>query len=131
MRTKAPMLFVLAVLVVGMAWQLAGVNAALGVSQSQSPSSGIDTGQLNDTAGNNSVEDGVSGQAPGSDAGGLIGIAISSGQALANIMGLVVMLPLVLDNGGVPYYWAYPLGLLAQLVAFIGLAQFVSNRNLR
>lgn len=131
------MLFVLAVLVVGMAWQLAGMSAALGVGQSQSPSSGIDTSQLNDTAGDNKVssgedeDGGISGQAPGSDAGGLIGIAISSGQALANIMALVVMFPLILDNLGVPYYWAYPLGLLAQLVAFIGLAQFVSNRDLR
>lgn len=131
MRTKAPMLFVAAVLVTGMAWQLAGINAALGVSQSDSPASGIETDTLNDTAGEHNVSSGVSGQAPGSDAGGLVGIAISSGQALANIMAIGVMFPVVLENGGVPYYWAYPLGLLAQIVLFIGLAQFVSNRDLR
>lgn len=131
MRTKAPMLFVAAVLVVGVAWQTAGMTAVLGASSSDGPTSGIDTGALNDTASDHNVDSGIGGQAPGSDAGGLIGIAISSGQAIADIFGMAVMLPIVLNNGGIPYYWAYPLGLLAQIISFIGLAQFVSNRNLR
>jgi hypothetical protein len=125
------MLFVAAVLVAGMAWQLAGVNAALGAGQS-GPASGLNTDALNDTADEHNVNDeGISGQAPGSDAGGLIGTTISAGQSIADILGMAVMLPITLENGGVPYYWAYPLGLLGQLVTFIGLAQFVSNRDLR
>jgi hypothetical protein len=131
MKTKAPMLFVMAVLVVGMAWQSAGVNAALGVSNSKSPASGIDTGALNDTADNQNVEEGLEGAASGSDDGGLIGIAISSGQAVVNIIAVVAMLPIVLDNMGMMGAWAVPLGLLGQLIAFVGIAQFVSNRDLR
>jgi len=125
------MLFVAAVLVVGMAWQLAGLSAAFGVTESAGPASGIDTDKLNDTAGEHNVSEGIGGQAPGSDAGGLIGIAISSGQALANILSMVVMLPIVLENSFVPWYWAYPIGLLTQIITFMGLAQFVSNRDLR
>lgn len=125
------MLFVAAVLVVGVAWQTAGLTAALGAGATDSPADGLDTSALNDTASEHNVEEGIGGQAPGSDAGGLIGIAISSGQAIADIFGMAVMLPFVLNNAGIPYYWAYPLGLLAQIVSFIGLAQFVSNRELR
>lgn len=125
------MLFVAAVLVAGVAWQTAGLTAALGAGASDSPTSGIDTDKLADTESRHNVSDGISGQAPGSDAGGLIGIAISSGRAIADIFGMAVMLPLVLDNSGLPYYWAYPLGLLAQIVSFVGLAQFLSNRRLR
>lgn len=126
------MMFVAAVLVVGMAWQLAGMTAALGVTGADSPASGVPVDQLNDTAGEHNVEEGgISGQAPGSDAGGLIGISIQAGSALADIAVLAAMLPLVLESGGLPSYWAYPLGLLAQLVTFIGLAQFVSNRDWR
>jgi len=131
MNTKAPMLFVAAVLVVGMAWQMASLSAALGVGQSQSPASGLNTDKLNDTASKHNVSSGVEGQAPGSDAGGLIGIAISGGQAVANILGMAAMFPFVLEGAGVPYYWAYPLGLLTQIIVFIGLVQFVSNRDLR
>ena len=130
MRTKAPMLFVAAVLVAGMAWQLAGMSAALGLSQS-SPTDGVPVSQLNESADKYNPEDGVSGQAPGSDAGGLIGIAISGGQDLANLIAMAVLLPVVLDNMGMPYYWAYPLGLLAQIISFIGIVQFATNRNLR
>lgn len=125
------MLFVAAVLVAGMAWQLAGMTAALGVTESNSPTDGLNTDALNDTADKNNVDSGISGQAPGSDAGGLIGTTISTVQSLANILGMAVMLPFVLENSGVPHYWAYPLGLLAQIVTFIGLAQFAANRNLR
>lgn len=131
MNTKAPMLFVAAVLVAGMAWQLAGLTTALGASQADSPTDGLDTDALNETADQNNVDEGISGQAPGSDAGGLIGTTISAVQALGNILGMAVMLPIVLENGGVPHYWAYPLGALAQIITFIGLAQFASNRDLR
>ena len=130
MRTKAPMLFVAAVLVAGMAWQLAGMSAALGLGQS-GPTAGVPVSQLNESADKYNPEVGVAGQAPGSDAGGLIGIAISGGQGLANLIALAVLLPVILDNMGVPYYWAYPLGLLAQIISFIGIVQFVTNRDLR
>jgi hypothetical protein len=44
---------------------------------------------------------------------------------------VVAMLPIVLDNMGMMGAWAVPLGLLGQLIAFVGIAQFVSNRDLR
>lgn len=125
------MLFVAAVLVVGMAWSLAGMTAALTGSQAANPASGVPVDQLNESASNHDVEEGFGGQAPGAGAGGLIGIAISGGQQLADLLAMVALFPIVLENGGVPYYWAYPLGLLTQIVAFIGLVQFVTNRNLR
>lgn len=131
MRSKAPLLFVASVLVVGVAWQSAGITAALGANAGASPESGIPVDELNDTASDHSVEDGISGQAPGSDAGGLIGVAISSGQAVADIFGMAVMFPSVLENLGIPSAWALPLGALAQIISFIGLAQFISNRDLR
>lgn len=124
------MLFVAAVLVAGMAWQLAGMSAALGISQSTA-ADGVPVGQLNESADQYNPQEGIGGQAPGSEAGGLIGIAISGGQDLVNLIALAVLLPVVLDSAGMPHYWAYPLGLLAQIISFVGLIQFVTNRDLR
>lgn len=132
MRTKAPMLFVLAVVTVGAAWQLAGINAVLTDSATAGPSDGhyaSKLNELNDSTQFSGQDGGIQGQAPGSDAGNLVGIAISAGQRIAKLFAWVLLFPWMLDTNGVPYYWAYPLGILAQTIAYIGLAEFVSNRE--
>lgn len=127
MRTKAPILFVMAVLVVGMAWQMAGVASMLAGS---GPGSGIPASQLNDTAGEYNVNDGgLDGSASGGSGSDIIGLVIGGVQDLADIIGLAVMLPFILVELGIPYYWAYPLGLIGQLIAFIGLAELATNRD--
>jgi len=55
----------------------------------------------------------------------LVGVAISAGQFAASLVGAVVLLPITLMQLGMPTYAAVPLGGMAQIVAFIGLAQFV------
>ena len=55
----------------------------------------------------------------------LVGVAISGGQFAAQLVGAVALLPLTLMRLGFPSYFAVPLGGVAQIIALIGLVQFV------
>jgi hypothetical protein len=60
----------------------------------------------------------------------VVGVAISGGQFVAQLVGAVALLPVTLMRLGFPRYFAVPIGGVAQVIAFIGLAQFVAGREL-
>ena len=57
------------------------------------------------------------------------GVVISGGQFAANLAVAVALLPLTLMRLGFPSWFAVPLGGVAQIIAFIGLVQFIGGRE--
>lgn len=55
----------------------------------------------------------------------LVGVAISGGQFAAGLVAAVALLPFTLIGLGFPAYFAIPVGGVAQIIAFVGLIQFV------
>jgi len=75
-------------------------------------------------------EDGEGGL--GADIGGdneptVTGVIISGGQFAAQLVAAVALLPLTLMRLGFPTYFAVPVGGVAQIIAFIGLVQFIGR----
>ena len=75
-------------------------------------------------------EDGSGGLA--TDVGGdseptVTGVLISGGQFAVQLVGAVALLPLTLMRLGFPSWFAVPIGGVAQIVAFIGLVQFIGR----
>jgi hypothetical protein len=60
----------------------------------------------------------------------IVGVAISGGEFIAQLVGAVALLPLTLVRLGFPNYFAVPVGGGAQVIATIGLFQFVTGREL-
>jgi len=60
----------------------------------------------------------------------LVGVAISGGQFLTSLVGAVALLPVTLMRLGFPNYFAVPVGGIAQILAFIGLVQFIRTGEL-
>ena len=76
-----------------------------------------------------SDRDGLSADVTGDNEPTLVGLSISAGQFGAQLVASVALLPLTLARLGFPTYFAYPVGGIAQIIAFIGLAQFVIGRE--
>jgi len=68
---------------------------------------------------------GVSADVGGDNEPTLVGFAISGGQFIVQTVGAVALLPVTLTRLGFPAYFAIPAGGLAQIVATIGLFQFL------
>lgn len=73
---------------------------------------------------------GLSADVSGDNEPSIVGVAISGGQFVAQLVGAVALLPVTLTRLGFPYYFSVPVGGAAQVIAFIGLAQFVTGREL-
>src|SRR6056297_2293821 len=73
---------------------------------------------------------GVSADVAGDNEPTLVGFAISGGQFIVQTVGAVALLPVTLARLGFPTYFAYPAGGMAQIVATIGLFQFVRTGEL-
>ena len=58
------------------------------------------------------------------------GFVISGAQFVAELVRAVALLPLTLMRLGFPSYFAVPVGGIAQIIAFVGLIQFVTGREL-
>lgn len=73
---------------------------------------------------------GLSADVSGDNEPSIVGVAISGGQFVVQLVAAVALLPVTLTRLGFPYYFAVPVGGVAQVIAFIGLAQFVTGREL-
>lgn len=73
---------------------------------------------------------GLSADVVGDNEPTLVGVAISGGQFLTSLVGAVALLPITLMRLGFPSYFAVPVGGVAQVIAFIGLIQFVRTGEL-
>jgi len=73
---------------------------------------------------------GLSADVAGDNEPTVVGVALSGGQFVAQLVGAVALLPVTLTRLGFPSYFAVPVGGVAQIIAFIGLFQFVTGREL-
>lgn len=99
----------------------------------ESPGDSATTETLDDIAGDAEVDEdsetgGLRGDVAGDNEPTVVGLAISAGQFGTQLVAAVGLLPITLMQLGFPEYFAIPVGGLAQIVAFIGLAQFVTGR---
>jgi len=69
--------------------------------------------------------EGLSANVGGDNEPTLVGVAISGGRFAAQLVGSVALLPVTLMRLGFPAYFAVPVGGVAQIIAFIGLVQFI------
>jgi len=74
-------------------------------------------------------EEGVSGDVAGDNEPTLVGFAISGGSFIIGLISAVALLPVTLGNLGMPIYAAVPFGLAAQVIATVGLYQFITGRE--
>jgi hypothetical protein len=100
----------------------------------EDPSGAQTSKTLDEVANQSSVEQGDDGGL-GADVTGdneptLVGVAISGGRFLANLVASVALLPLTLMRLGFPAYFAVPIGGVAQIIAFIGLVEFIRTGEL-
>jgi len=58
------------------------------------------------------------------------GFVISGAQFITELVRAVALLPLTLMRLGFPSYFAVPVGGIGQIIAFVGLIQFVTGREL-
>ena len=73
---------------------------------------------------------GIAADVTGDNEPTVVGVAISGGQFVTQLVGAVALLPVTLIRLGFPNYFAVPVGSFAQGIAVIGLYQFVSGREL-
>jgi hypothetical protein len=133
MNTKSVLGVVLAF---GIAFSIiagSGVGAAV-FGESASGSESAETlGELQQDSSvdpDDASSDGLSADVVGDNEPTLVGVAISGGQFLTTLVASVALLPVTLIRLGFPAYFAVPIGGGAQVVAFIGLIQFVRTGEL-
>ena len=127
MRSKSILGVVLAF---GVAFSLiagSGIGAAV---FGTSPGDAETARTLDDVSGQADVDadsetGGLSADVAGDNEPTLVGVAISGGEFAANLVGAVALLPITLMRLGFPSYFDVPVGGVAQIIAFIGLIQFV------
>jgi len=127
MRTKTVLGVVLAF---GVSFALlsgSGIGAAV---FGESPGDAQSSRTLEDISTDASVDADSEGSGLSADVGGdneptLVGVAISGGRFAASLVASVALMPVTLMGLGFPAYFAVPIGALAQVIAFIGLIQFV------
>lgn len=118
------------VLAFGVAFGLlagSGVGAAV---FDASPGDAETTRTLEDISSDASVDadsedGGLSTDVSGDNEPTLVGVAISGGGFAAQLVGAVALLPVTFIRLGFPEYFAVPVGGVLQVIAFIGLIQFV------
>jgi hypothetical protein len=126
MQTKSILGLVLAF---GVAFSLlagSGIGAAIfGASPGDAQTSRTLDDVSNDSSVDRDDEAGLGADVTGDNEPTLVGVAISGGRFAAQLVGAVALLPLTLMRLGFPSYFAIPIGGVAQIIAFIGLVQFV------
>jgi len=132
-RTTAPVGLVLAIVVASLMWGGSGYGA--GVANDPTAGLGPMEQDLEDRANGSNVNrdvegegSGFEGSAGGGDESNLVSFIINGGQAVMSVATFVLFLPVGLESLGAPYWFAWPMGLVTQLVASIGIIQFVTGR---
>jgi len=122
------------VLAFGMAFALlsgSGIGASI---FGETPGDEKTAKTLDDIAGDADVDKdedetpGLRGDVSGDNEPTVVGLAISAGKFGTQLVAAVGLLPLTLMRLGFPHYFAVPVVGVAQIVAFIGLAQFITGR---
>lgn len=127
MRTNYVWFVVIALGVSALMWQLAGVDSAL-----SGPSATDDLQSGDELESQAPGEAEINGSANSNDGeSDIVGLILAGGAGIGNFVNMALLLPLELQRLGFPYWFAYPIGLCAQIIALVGLIQFVTNRVVR
>jgi len=126
MRSKSILGVVLAFAVASSLLTASGIAGTLGAT----PAGDQSARTLDDIASDATVDEdsetgGLSADVAGDNEPTLVGVAISGGQFAASLVASVALLPVELMRLGFPFWFAVPIGGVAQVIAFIGLIQFV------
>jgi len=122
------------VLAFGVAFSLlagSGIGAAV---FGQDPGSAESAQTLDDISNESSVDPesesgGLASDVAGDNEPTIVGVAISGGQFVVQLVAAVAYIPGTLMRLGFPRYFAVPVGGVAQIIAVIGLFQFVTGRE--
>lgn len=128
MRTTFPLVAVLSLFVAMAFFSGSGFNAIVdGDRNTKSLES-----EVNETA-NESVGgfDQLSGSRSGEDEGSIVGIVVAGARNIGKLIGMFALLPVTMTNLGFPVWFAAPVGIVLELIASIGIIQFVTGRVLR
>jgi hypothetical protein len=117
------------VLAFGVAFSLLAGSGIGGAIFGATPGDADTSRTLDDIANDSSVDpdegDGLAADVGGDNEPTLVGVAISGGAFAVQLVAAVALLPVTLMELGFPSYFAVPVGGVAQIIAFIGLVQFV------
>jgi len=124
MRTTYPVMIVIALAVASMMWSMSGFGAIYdnGASDLQSQD------DLNESANESSVR-GFGADAGPNQGGNIIGLIFAGLDRIISLAGLVVLLPFELRNMGFPWWFSFPVGVLAQTLGGIGIVEFATQRD--
>lgn len=125
MRTKYPILLVVAMATAMMMLSMSGFTANMQAGQRDSATA---KKNLQATSQNSSVSTGQTGAA---DTTGIFSYIVTAAAQIFSFIKMVTLLPVTLQRLGFPAFFAYPVGLVTQLVASIGLIQFIGARVYR
>jgi len=132
MRTLYPVVVILAIGVAGVMWSMSGIGLIYG--QDDPVDTGESSDKLNETAQSPEQESEGDGGLFGIGNVGeesFVGIAVSAADSIISFVTAAVLLPLELQRLGLPRWFALPLGLGAQSIAFVGFLQFIAGRDYR
>lgn len=125
------------VLCFGLAFALLAGPAGFASSTfGESPDEAATSGTLGDIIDDASVDEedgedaGIRTNVAGDNEPTVVGVIISGGQFIVQLVGAVALFPIILSGLGFPWYWAYPVGGIAQVIAVIGLIQFLGRTEL-
>ncbi len=120
------------VLCFGVAFSLlagSGIGAAV-FDESPDDETTVDTlGDLGEDAGLEEDSESFSADVSGDNEPTLTGLTLSAGQFAAQLAVSVALLPLTLVRLGFPTWFAFPVGSVAVIISFIGMAQFILGRE--
>ena len=120
------------VLCFGVAFSLlagSGIGAAV-FDESPDDETTVDTlGDLGEDAGLEEDSESFSADVAGDNEPTLTGLTLSAGQFAAQLAVSVALLPLTLVRLGFPTWFAFPVGSVAVIISFIGMAQFILGRE--
>jgi len=84
---------------------------------------------LGEEAGLEDEDESFSADVTGDNEPTLTGLTLSAGQFAGQLVVSVALLPLTLARLGFPTWFSYPVGGIAQVIALIGMMQFVLGRE--
>jgi len=127
MRTIKIVLIVAALGTASLMWGLSGMGAVYGQSD---PVSGLESGDDIKQQGNQSVVSNGSydASATGASQDSVVGLIIAGTSRITDFAAMAALLPIELNRLGLPYWLAYPVGLIGQAIVGIGIVQFATNR---
>jgi hypothetical protein len=113
---------------VSLMWVGSGISGEVGSSSVDDLRSGD---VVEERANQSEINQGeISGDSTQIDDGSIFGLIVTGLRSFVELATVVVLLPFELEKLGLPWWGAYPLGLLAQLIMSIVLIVVVMNRRI-